>query len=151
MHLLALWIQKILNSWTKYSATVLPLWLFFTEGQEIVGWQKISITTVMNAVQQYRCSKLKPVIVLVASLTLSGHHLEKMGMWAMIVQCSLIWPLIHLSLAKIQLGLSGAAEIVDHTLEEMNYQYIMNHLIKRTHASHLQIIVVSVSLRIVRE
>ena len=83
----------------------------------MAGWQKISMLTVIIAVQQYRCSKSKMQIVLEGSLTLSGH--QKIGRGrAMLVQCSLISPHIHPSHAKIHHGLSDARIIEDHNLEK---------------------------------
>ena len=47
--------------------------------------------------------------------------------------------------------LSNAANIMDHALDQENYQHFKNHLIKRTNAGHGQIKEVTVSLVIVRE
>jgi hypothetical protein len=57
---------------------------------------------------------------------------------------------MHPSHAKNHQKLSGAEKIEDHTLEVKNYQHLMNHLIKRMHAGHGQMIVFTVSLVIVR-
>ena len=58
---------------------------------------------------------------------------------------------MHPSHAKIHQELSGAEKLEDHTLDIIqNYQHVMNHLIKRRHASHTQIVVFTVSLVIVR-
>jgi hypothetical protein len=115
------------------------------------GWLKISTHCAITRVQHYPCSKLKMATALAVLQTLSGHHLKKGKKRVTLVQCSLISPHIHPSHARNHHTLSSARKLEDHSLEFQNYQHLMNHLIKRTHAIHGQIIVVTVSLIIVRE
>ncbi len=118
----------------------------------MVGWQQISIPIAIIEVRQYRYFKSETAIVLVGSLTIRGHQ-KKGERRSIKVQFSLIWPHIYPSHAKIHniVCLPYAIKIEDHALERQNYQQIMNHLIKRMHAVHMQIEEISVSLIIVRE
>jgi hypothetical protein len=114
------------------------------------GRQQTSTEWVMERDQQWVSSRSKTINnVSEGSLVLSSHHLYHIPLSLTALPCSSTWPLVSSSSASHTSGLSHAGKNMDQHLDKESYMQ-MNHLMEITSASHLQIILVTISKRITR-
>ena len=125
-------------------------WLYITEGQQMVGWLKISTYSAIIRGQHWHSCKFKMEIASGGLLITAGHHLMDLRKRLTPVHFSSIWQDVHPSHASIIYGLSNAKNIRDQSLELENWDYYLNHLINLRHVCHVQIILATKSQWIAR-